>query len=261
MILNDIVEQRKIQLEKEEERKPFEKLMEEVEGIETNCKNFYKALSGNKLAVIAEIKKASPSKGIIREDFKPIDLAKDYIKAGANALSILTEEHYFQGSTRYLRKIRRETYLPILRKDFIIDEYQIYESRLYGADAILLIAAILDDEQMERFDDVASGLGMSVVFEVHNKEELDRVLKLNPLIIGINNRDLTDFTIDLSTTERLALDVEIPPETLIISESGIATNADMKFVRSCGANAVLVGEKLMKANNIPLAMQELRSGV
>ncbi|MDR0920084.1 MAG: indole-3-glycerol phosphate synthase TrpC [Oscillospiraceae bacterium] len=259
MILNDIVAERKIQLEKETERKPFEKLLEEVEAIETNCKNFYKALSGSKLAVIAEVKKASPSKGIIREDFKPIDLAKEYIKAGANALSILTEEHYFQGSTRYLRKIRRETYLPILRKDFIIDEYQVYESRLYGADAILLIASILDDEQLERFDDIATDLGMSVVFEVHNKEELERVLKFNPLIVGINNRDLKDFSVNLKMTEELA--GEIPPECLIISESGIKSNEDMKFVRNYGANAVLIGEALMRSGNIPLTMQELRSGV
>ncbi|GHU52904.1 indole-3-glycerol phosphate synthase [Clostridia bacterium] len=259
MILNDIVAQRKIQLEKEIERKPFEKLLEEVKEIETNPKHFYKALSLNKLAVIAEIKKASPSKGIIRDNFNPVDLAKDYIKAGANALSILTEEHYFQGSTRYLRKIRRETYLPILRKDFIIDEYQVHESRLYGADAILLIASILTDEELEQFDDIATDYGMSVVFEVHNKTELDRVLKLQPAIIGINNRDLTTFDVDLQTTEKLA--TEIPPECLIISESGIQSNEDMKLVRSHGANAVLIGETLVKANNIPLKMQELRSGV
>lgn len=258
MILDDIIEQRKIQLEKEILRYSRERMLTDATEATTNVRNFYKALSLNKLAVIAEVKKASPTKGLLRENFSPLDLAAEYQKAGANALSIITEEHYFQGSIRYLRKIRRETHLPILRKDFIFDEYQIYESRLFGADAILLIAAVLDDEQLDKFDEIASDLGLSVVFEVHNREELDRVLKLEPNFIGINNRDLTDFSVNLKTTSELAN--EIPPDCLIIAESGIATNEDMKYLRGAGANAVLVGETLIKAKNIPLVMTELRSG-
>jgi indole-3-glycerol phosphate synthase len=284
-VLDNIVEKRKIQLQKEISRKSLEDIMTEAYAFPNNIRNFYKALSGEGLSVIAEVKKASPSKGLICEDFDLLKIIADYGKAGADALSIVTEEYYFKGSYRYLRKARKETYLPILRKDFIIDPYQVYESRALGADAILLIAAILSDEQLEEFDQIASGvsestelmevtdedgvttekevlieksLGLSVVFEVHNKEELNRVLKLNPQFIGINNRDLTNFSVNLKNVEELIYDV--PTDCIIISESGIVTNDDMRYVHSVGANAVLIGETLMRSDNIALTMTELRSG-
>lgn len=259
MILEDIIEKRKIQLEREKQNIPFYKVKKAAEKIDTPCKDFYKALKKNKLSVISEVKKASPSKSVIREDFNPAEIAVSYENAGADAVSCLTEEYYFKGSSSYLREIRKKINLPILRKDFIFDEYQIYEARTLGADAVLLIAAALDTDTMKNFSAIAESLNMNCLFEAHNEEEIEKILCCSPKIIGINNRNLKNFEVSLKNTQILA--EKIPSECVIVSESGISSNDDMKFVRQCGADAVLIGETLMRSNDISGTLQALREGV
>lgn len=259
MILDDIVEKRKKQLEREKQKHSFEKIRELAVNAENPCKDFYAALKGGNLSVISEVKKASPSKSVIKEDFHPVETAIAYEKAGADAISCLTEEHYFQGNNEYLASIRKNVSIPILRKDFIIDEYQIYEARVIGADAVLLIAAILDTDTMLRFKNTAENLGMNCLFEAHNKEELDSILKCSPKIIGINNRNLKTFEVSLDNTAKLSR--YVPDECVLVSESGIASHEDMKKVRESGADAVLIGETLMRSGNIADTMKMLRKGL
>ena len=206
-------------------------------------------------ALIAEVKKASPSKGVIREDFDPVIIARAYAEGDADCLSILTDEQYFQGSLGYLHLIRDAVQLPLLRKDFIIDEYQIFQSRVAGADAILLIAAALDTDQIESLAATAESLGMAALVEVHNAEELARVLTTRARLIGINNRDLHTFKTTLDTT--LELLPAIPPGKIVVSESGINTRADVLRLRDAGAHAILVGESLMREPDIGSKMRDL----
>ena len=210
---------------------------------------------GNQIAVIAEIKKASPSAGIIAADFNPLSQAREYARGGAQALSVLTDEAYFQGHLSYLRQIREQVELPLLRKDFIVHELQIYESVVAGADAILLIVAALDDAVLRALYDCAQSCQLDVLVEVHDLAEMDRALELGADMIGINNRNLKSFIVDLATTEELA--EEIPSDTVAISESGIQTAEDVRRLRACGINAVLVGETLMRAKNVPAKLAEL----
>lgn len=196
------------------------------------------------VGLIAEVKKASPSKGVIRPDFDPVEIATTYQRAGATCLSVLTDEQFFQGHADYLRNIRASVNLPILRKDFIIDELQIYEARLIGADCVLLIAAILSTEQLREFAELAASLGLDALVEVHDEEELERALAAGATLLGVNNRDLRDFSMDLGTTGRLAQ--KVPPGTLLVSESGIVTHDDVRAVKEAGAAAILVGETLMR---------------
>lgn len=259
MILDDIIEKRKIQLEREKFSVSFQEIKRQALDMKTPCRDFYNALKGNSLSVIAEVKKASPSKSVIKEDFRPVETAKAYELAGANAISCLTEEHYFQGSSQYLRDIRKAVDIPILRKDFIFDEYQIYEARAIGADAVLLIAAVLDSDTMKHFKEIAEGLGMNCLFESHNEEELESILKCSPKIVGINNRNLKTFEVSLENTAKLSS--LIPENCVLVSESGIAGNSDMKTVRAAGADAVLIGETLMRSGNIKDTMNALRKDV
>ena len=210
---------------------------------------------GGEITLIAEVKKASPSAGVIAANFNPISQAREYERAGAHCLSILTDEKYFQGHLRFLRDIRDQVDLPLLRKDFTVHELQVYESVVAGADAILLIVAALEEEQLTRLYDVAKTCQLDVLVEVHNLEEMDRALDLGADMIGINNRNLKSFEVDLKTTEELAQ--EIPSEVLAVSESGIKTGDDVRFLREQGINSILVGETLMKAKNIPEKVKEL----
>ena len=198
-------------------------------------------------AVIAEIKKASPSKGVLREDFRPAEIAASYQLHGATALSVLTDESFFQGSAAFLAAARAATALPALRKDFIVDLWQVYESRAMGADGILLIAALLDDAAMRDFEAAALALGMSVLVEVHDPSELERALALRTPLIGINNRNLRTFEVSLETT--LGLLARIPAGRLVVTESGIGTPADVRRMREAGVNAFLVGEAFMRATD------------
>jgi indole-3-glycerol phosphate synthase len=207
------------------------------------------------VAVIAEVKKASPSAGIIAPDFNPLSQAREYARGGAHALSVLTDEKYFGGHLAYLKQIREQVDLPLLRKDFIVHELQVYESVVAGADAILLIVASLDDATLRSLYDVAKACQLDVLVEVHDLPEMERALELGADMIGINNRNLKTFGVDLVTTETLA--EEIPSDTVAISESGIKTAEDVRRVRACGINAVLVGETLMRAKNVPAKLAEL----
>jgi indole-3-glycerol phosphate synthase len=214
------------------------------------------------VALIAEVKKASPSAGVICPDFDPVRIAREYEAAGASCLSVLTDERFFQGSLEHLREIRKAVKLPLLRKDFIIDERQILEAIEWGADAILLIVAILSGVQLERFHSAAVGAGLAVLVEVHDEGELERAVAIGAELIGVNNRDLKTFKVNLATTEQLAqtliaADPAIRSETLLVAESGIHTRADVERLARCGAKAILVGESLMLHGNIRAKVKEL----
>jgi len=196
-------------------------------------------------AIISEIKKASPSKGVIRPDFHPAEIAADYEKHGAACLSVLTDRKFFQGCQEYLQAARAACALPVLRKDFMIDPYQVYEARAMGADAILLIVAALSDTQMQELEDLAIGLGMAVLVESHDAGELDRALQLKTPLIGINNRNLRSFKVSLDTT--ISQLGRIPPDRIVITESGILAPADVSLMQQHGVNAFLVGEAFMRA--------------
>jgi len=198
-------------------------------------------------AVIAEIKKASPSKGVLRADFRPAEIAASYARHGAACLSVLTDEQFFQGSAEYLKQARAACALPVLRKDFIVDEYQIYQARAMGADAILLIAAALDVAQMQAFEALAHSLGMAVLVEVHGGDELDAALRLNTPLLGVNNRNLRSFEVSLQTT--LDLLPRIPADRIVVTESGILKADDVKLMRSHKVHAFLVGEAFMRAQD------------
>ena len=212
-------------------------------------------IAEGKPAVIAEVKKASPSKGVIREDFIPADIAQSYAEFGAACLSVLTDVQFFQGSVDYLKQARASCQLPVLRKDFMVDAYQIYESRSMGADAVLLIAACLDDAQMKDMEAIALGLDMAVLVEVHDQSELDRALKLRTPLIGINNRNLKTFEVSLDTT--LALRSRVPADRLLVTESGIRTREDVLRMGAAGINAFLVGEAFMRAPEPGVALDAL----
>lgn len=206
-------------------------------------------------AVIAEVKKASPSKGVIRPDFIPADIAQSYAGYGAACLSVLTDRQYFQGSPDYLKQARASCHLPVLRKDFIVDPYQVYEARAMGADCILLIAACLDDAQLAELEAIALGLNMAVLVEVHDRDELQRALQLKTPLLGINNRNLRTFEVTLDTT--LGMLADVPADKLLITESGILTRDDVRTLRAAGVNAFLVGEAFMRAPEPGLALAEL----
>ena len=202
-------------------------------------------LAAGRPAVIAEVKKASPSKGLLRDPFEPAAIARSYAAHGAACLSVLTDERFFQGAADYLREARAACALPVLRKDFMVDAYQVYEARAMGADCILLIVAALDDARMAELEDVALSLGMDVLVEVHDAAELDRALRLRTPLVGINNRNLRSFEVSLATT--LDLLARIPADRVVITESGILGPADVKTMRDAGVNAFLVGEAFMRA--------------
>ena len=233
-----------------------------IETLKEQCKKKQKARSfgaelksNTNIRIIAEIKKASPSLGIIRKDFNPVEIARIYEAGGAAAISVLTDEKFFQGNLSYLTDVKKSVNLPILRKDFIIDAYQIFEARSAGADAILLIAALLSKEEMQRYLDLAGQLGMDCLVEVHTEAELKKVLQTNANIIGINNRDLATFKTDLGTTLRLR--PMIPAEKIVVSESGIKSRADVVKLIKEGVGAILVGETLMKSDDISAKLREL----
>lgn len=223
------------------------------------ARGFHRALaSGRKreMGLIAEVKKASPSKGLIRPDFHPVELAKSYEAAGTDCISVLTDETYFQGSGAYLSAIREAVKVPLLRKDFVIDERQIYEARLLGADAVLLIAAILSDAQLRDYLKMVAALGLDALVEVHDREEMERVLALGTAgLIGINNRNLRTFEVSLETTAALA--ELVPPEVTLISESGIRTREDIAYLAANGAKGVLIGETFMRQADVGQAVHEL----
>lgn len=233
-----------------------ERREEKVEIIVKEDFCFERALEGDDISFICEIKKASPSKGVIAENFNWLEIARDYEIAGANAISILTEPVFFQGDNRHLIDVANTVRIPILRKDFIIDGYQIYESKLLGADAILLIASILRPEEIKHFIKIADGLGLSCLVETHTEEEIISSLKAGARIIGVNNRDLKTFNVDINHTVRLR--PFVPKDKLFVSESGISSSDHINKLKRIGANGVLIGEALMKKSDKKRALREFR---
>jgi indole-3-glycerol phosphate synthase len=263
-ILDTIVAQKQIEVARLPDRRIAAADLREILLKRSEPRDFLSALKtprSGSIGLIAEVKKASPSAGVICPNFDPVRIAKEYEDAGASCLSVLTDEQFFQGSLDYLRQIRAAVKLPLLRKDFIIDERQILEAVQWGADAILLIVAILDDTRLMNFHRLAMDAGLSVLVEVHDETELDRALKLGPDLIGVNNRDLRSFKVDLSTTERLAKQIFTStrrgPPPLLVAESGIHSRADVRLLARAGAGAILVGESLVRGSSISAKVAEL----
>jgi indole-3-glycerol phosphate synthase len=254
MILDEIIAYKKEELAETKRRAPFADVKAKALD-EQPTRGFAHALCGDDLRLIAEVKKASPSKGVIRPDFDPVAIASVYEEAGASCLSVLTEKKFFQGSLEYLRLIRKAVKLPLLRKDFIIDAYQIHEARAAGADAVLLISACLEKQQMEDYIGISEQLGLDALVESHTYKELDKSLLAGASLIGINNRDLTTFKVNLQTTLDLLSD--IPYDRIVVSESGIETRDDIVRLRQAGVDAVLVGESLMRETDIGKKVKEL----
>lgn len=261
-ILEEIVWQKESEVDQLREFLPLQELRRKVQDVPP-ARNFLQTLKQGKTqpAVIAEVKKASPSKGVIREDFDPVAIARSYEQGGATCLSVLTDKQFFQGSFEYLKQIRQAIDLPLLCKDFIIYPYQMYYARLHGADAVLLIAAILSDKDLQYFIKIAATLGLTPLIEVHTLAELDRVLALQDVsLIGINNRNLEDFSVDIETTRTLLVERQSQMQNrdiLVVSESGLVTNQDIQRVAQAGAQAVLIGESLMKQPNPGQALANL----
>jgi indole-3-glycerol phosphate synthase len=257
-ILNKIVAVKREEIAAATKRKSFSAMRADAES-RVLTRDFLGAMrakfAAGQAAVIAEIKKASPSKGVLRADFIPADIAQSYAEHGAACLSVLTDRQFFQGQPDYLKQARASCQLPVLRKDFMVDPYQIYESRAMGADCILLIAACLDDAQMAELEAIARSLDMAVLVEVHDAPELERALKLKTPLVGINNRDLRTFEVSLQTT--LDLRREVPADRVLVTESGILARADVLRMREAGVHAFLVGEAFMRADDPGEALAEL----
>ena len=255
MILDDIVANKIPEVEKRKRELPLEELKKQLQE-QSSPLDFISALRGDRIKLIAEVKKASPSKGVICEDFNPVDIAQTYASNGAAAISVLTDDKYFMGSLEYLRNIRKalDTPVPLLRKDFILDEYQVYEARAAGADAILLIVAILEPEKLSELLELSHRLGMKCLVETHNENECKVAIDSGARIIGINNRDLKTFTVDLETTGKLRH--LIPSDRIVVSESGIKSRNDIERLKGWDVDAVLIGESLMASTDIAAAMRE-----
>jgi indole-3-glycerol phosphate synthase len=261
-ILEEIAAKTKERVAEQKTQIPLEDMIKQAkEAVEALPKSrqgepFFQALKKPGLSFICEVKKASPSKGIIAEHFPYVEIAKEYEAAGADAMSILTEPYYFKGSGAYLKEIRQVVDTPLLRKDFVVDAYQIYEARVLGADAVLLICAILTDEQLSEYGRIAAQLGLSALVEAHDEEEVKRAMAAGAKIIGVNNRDLRNFTVDIQNSVRLRS--LVPEEILFVSESGIKTAQDTKTLRENGTNAVLIGETFMRSENKAEMLKTLR---
>jgi indole-3-glycerol phosphate synthase len=260
-MLGKIFDIKRIEVAEAQALLPFADLRAQAEAIakdsEHATRGFLKALQsdGRDLALIAEVKKASPSQGLIRPDFDPVAVAQAYTGAGATCLSVLTDERHFQGHPSYLARIRQATHLPLLRKDFIYDPYQVYEARVWGADALLLIVASLEDSVLRDLSDLAATLDLDVLVEVHDDAETERALKLGAPLIGVNNRDLGTFKTDLSTSERLI--PKLLGHAFPVSESALETHADLERVQAAGAKAVLIGTSFCATPNIESKVQEV----
>lgn len=265
MILDDIIASKTVEIEKKDRESDISDFFELIDDA-CPARDFRGAIL-KPISLIAEVKKASPSAGVIREDFDPLDTAIKYEAAGASAVSVLTDEKFFGGSIEDLDVVSKNIGIPVLRKDFIIDEYQIFEARAHGADAVLLIAAVLSDDQLDSFYNIASDLGMACLIEVHTEEELGKVLSVfgvsgrrkifDKLIIGINNRDLNTFKVDINTTIKLIKLIPKNKGIVVVSESGIKDADDIRRLKGSGINAVLIGEALMRSEDVELMVKEL----
>lgn len=258
-MLDKIVEKTEERLIEAKSNKSLDELKGEVSKLEVNDEfPFKEALKDPEIAIIAEVKRASPSKGLIAEDFDYIEIAKDYEQAGASAISVLTEPYFFKGSNDFLHEISDNVSIPLLRKDFVIDEYMIYEAKLLGASAILLIVSILDEVQLKKYLDLAHDLGLSAIVETHDIDEIQTAMDVGAGIIGVNNRNLADFTVDIENSIKLRSLVS--DDVLFISESGIKTAEDVKRLKENNVDAVLIGETLMRSDDKKSMILELKNG-
>jgi indole-3-glycerol phosphate synthase len=253
-ILEEIVERKRERLNEAKQRLPLGELISTMP-TSVGGGRFIRALQQEGINIIAEIKRRSPSRGIIRDKFNPVIIARNYTANGAVALSVLTEEDFFDGSLDHLRGVRHVTDLPLLRKDFIFDEYQIYESAYAEADAVLLIAAMLDGDQLNDLMQTAYNLGLDVLIEIHDRQEMDEVMRYDVRLLGINNRDLRTFVTTLETSLELA--AELPKSVTLVSESGIRTREEIERLRAAGFHAFLIGEELMRAGDEGRALKEM----
>lgn len=259
MILDEIAAKTRIRIGEEKQALSTQSARKAALATDTNTGfPFFKALKEGSLSYICEVKKASPSKGIIAEDFPYLQIAVDYEKAGASAISVLTEPYYFKGSDSYLTEISKSVSIPIIRKDFTVDEHQLYTAKLIGASAVLLICALLDSDTIKRYLEICRSLGLSAVVEAHDEYEVESALKAGADIIGVNNRNLKDFTVDINNCLRLRK--LVPDSCVFVAESGIKTADDIAALRGNGVDAVLIGETLMRAADKAAALRELNGG-
>ena len=257
-ILDQLAEHARERTEQAKRELPFARLQAEALGMPRGDFAFEKALKKDRLTFICECKKASPSRGLIAESFPYLAIAKDYEAAGADAVSVLTEPKWFLGSDRYLREIAAAVSIPCLRKDFTVDQYMIYEAKMLGASAVLLICALLEKERLKDFLACCDGLGLSALVEAHDEREIETALQVGARVIGVNNRNLKDFRVDTDLSRRLRR--LIPPEILFVSESGVRDEKDVAALREIGADAVLVGEALMRAEDRKATLKKWRDG-
>lgn len=259
MILETIAQANRERYAEIEKQVPLAEIKKQARSMEiTDEFPFEKALAGGGISYICEVKKASPSKGIIAEDFPYVEIAKDYEKAGASAISVLTEPRWFKGENRYLQEISQNVKIPLLRKDFTVCEYQIYEAKVIGASAVLLICALLDTDTIRKWIRLCDSLGLSALVEAHTEEEVKSALAAGARIVGVNNRNLKDFTVDLTTCTRLRR--LVPKEILFVGESGIKTADDVQELRDAGVNGLLIGETLMRNPDKKQALESLNGG-
>lgn len=260
MILDDLAKATRIRVDKKKAQVPFEAVKAEaLKKAQEEGKfefPFERAIAKDGISFICEVKKASPSKGIIAEDFPYLEIARDYERAGADCISVLTEPDYFKGDDEYLKSISREVSIPTIRKDFIIDEYQIYEAKLLGASCVLLIAALLDTDTIKRYKGICDGLGLSALVEAHDEAEIRSAMAAGARMIGVNNRDLRTFEVDINNSIRLR--GLVPGDILFVAESGIKTAEDIRALRGAGVNGVLIGETLMRSADKKRMLDELR---
>ncbi len=260
MILDKIVQSTRKRVERDKERQNLEEVKAQALAMDTRTQfPFEKMLWSEGISFICEVKKASPSKGLIAPDFPYLDIAREYERVGAGAISVLTEPEFFQGSPEYLKEIRQEVEIPLLRKDFIVDAYQIYQAKVLGADAALLICAILDGAALREYIELCDHLGLSALVEVHDEREMEQALLAGARIIGVNNRNLKDFTVDIGNSVRLRR--LAPDEVAFVAESGIQTRQDVESLEEASVNAVLIGETLMRSPDKKAMLEKLRGKI
>lgn len=256
MILTKLADSTRDRVEREKKQIQLEMVKKQALAMKKGDFSFEKVIAEGDISFICEVKRASPSKGMLVEEFPYVQIAKDYEEAGADCISVLTEPVYFKGDKQYLKEISENVTVPLIRKDFIIDEYMIYDAKIHGASCVLLICSLLDKETMEKYIEICDNLGMSALVEAHDEEEIQKAVEAGARMIGVNNRDLKTFTVDIGNSERLRK--LVPDNILFIAESGIKTNADINRLRKAKVNGVLIGETFMKAENKKEMLQKLR---
>ncbi len=256
MILDKLAQSTEKRVEQEKKNIPLEVVKKQALDMPKGNFEFEKALAKSGINFICEVKKASPSKGIIAEKFPYVDIAKEYEKAGASCISVLTEPEYFKGDKKYLKEISENVSIPLIRKDFVIDEYMIYDGKVHGASCVLLICSLLDEDTIRKYIEICDSLGMSALVEAHDEEEVEKAIKSGARIIGVNNRDLKTFTVDIGNSERLRK--LVPEDILFVAESGIKSNVEIERLKKAKVNGVLIGETFMKAENKKQMLDELK---